>query len=519
MNEHSGEQDTAEIPPPDTAPFAPPAFGRATTSAPDDRDPALAPAECGPIDWESLRRALGGDLVTPSDPGYEPASQSALRQFDHIRPQGIAFCESAEDVRAVLGFAQHNGLRAVPRSGGHSYGGYSTTTGVILDVSRMNAIGRRGANVVLGAGVQQVDTLHRLGAHGLALVGGVCPNVALGGFVQGGGLGWLTRRYGLASDRLVAASVVLPDGRSVTASAREHPDLFWALQGNGGGNFGVVTAYELAPVELDSMVMYHLVWPWDRAARLVEGWAPWMLEAPRELAGSVTVVEGDEPPGGPMLEMHGAYLGTEDALARRLDALTGTLGFAPLSRNVETKSYYDAMMASYLCEGLSVEQCHRVGYSPEAMLPRENFFQHRNRMFRGALASGQVERLLDAFAGPRPKGQFRLLYLDAFGGAEGDRERTATAYVHRDARMLAGFAVSLTDPGFTAEDVAVSKRWLADGFEVLDPGSLHESYQNFMDPDLTDWRASYYAENYMRLREVRRQYDPHRFFRFERGID
>lgn len=469
--------------------------------------------------FDELRRALRGDLVLPSDPGYPTASRSALRQFDGVKPQAVAYCEGREDVRTVLAFAQHNGLPAVPRSGGHSYGGYSTTAGVVLDVSRINAIGRSGANVVLGAGIQQVDTLQRLASRGLALVGGVCPNVALGGFLQGGGLGWLTRRYGLASDRLVSASAVLPDGRFVRASEREHPDLFWALQGNGGGNFAVVTGYELAPVESPTMVMYHLVWPWERAAQTIGGWLPWALEAPREFAGSVTVVDGDDPPGGPTLEMHGAFLGAEEALNRRLDALTETLGFRPLSRSVESRSYYDAMMASYLCEGLSVEQCHRVGYSPEAMLPRENFFQHRNRMFRGVLASGQVERLLERFGGARPRGQFRLLYLDVFGGADGDRERTATAYVHRDAKVLGGFAVSLTDPDFTPEDVAVSKRWLAGGFGVLDPGSLHESYQNFMDPDLPDWRESYYAENYPRLREVRRQYDPDRFFRFDRSVD
>ncbi|MFD0692233.1 FAD-binding oxidoreductase [Actinomadura fibrosa] len=473
----------------------------------------------GPSNWSSLRRALGDRLVLPSDAGYATAAQSALRQFDGIRPQAVAFCETAEEVRTVLGFAQDHGLPAVPRSGGHSYGGHSTTTGMVLDVSRINGVSWAGANAVVGAGAQQVDTLRTLASRGQALVGGVCPNVALGGFVQGGGLGWLTRRFGLASDRLAAASVVLPDGRSVRASEREHPDLFWALQGNGGGNFGVVTGYELAPVELASMVMYHLAWPWDGAAGVIEGWMPWALAAPRELAASVTVVHGDDPPGDPMLEMHGAFLGGEDALDRRLDALIASLDVRPLSRSVKTMTYYDAMMASYMCEELTVEQCHRVGYSPEAMLPRENFFQHRNRMFREALAGAQVASLLDGFGDDRPKGQFRLLYIDVFGGAASDRDRTATAYVHRDAQVLAGFAVSLTDPGFTAKDVAVSKEWLAAGFAALDPGSMHESYQNFMDPDLVDWRESYYAENLARLREVRRRYDPHRFFRFERAID
>ncbi|WP_018657697.1 FAD-binding oxidoreductase [Actinomadura flavalba] len=472
-----------------------------------------------PTDWDALRRTLSGALVLPGDADYERARQSALRQYDDIRPQAVAYCASPADVAEVLAFGGTHALPTVPRSGGHSYGGYSSTEGLVLDVSRINHIRRENGNVVVGAGTQSVDLLRTLDPHGVAVVAGACPNVAIGGFLQGGGMGWLTRRYGLGSDRLVAATVVLPDGRAVRASPDEHPDLFWALQGNGGGNFGVVTEYEVRPVELTSMVMYALSWPYDAAARLLEVWQPWALGAPVELGAGITVTDGDPERPGPQVDVHGSWLGSVEDLDALLDALVAEVGVKPLFRGVEHKSFYAAMMETFLCQDLEADQCYRVGYSPEAALPRENFFQHRNRMFDRTLPAAQIGDLLDQFASGRPEHQFRLMYVDAFGGVANEPDRTATAYVHRTTQILAGFGVSLTDENFTGEDVTAAKTWLAGGFGRLDPGSLGESYQNFIDPDLEDWKTAYYAENWERLTQVREQYDPEGFFRFARAVD
>jgi hypothetical protein len=114
--------------------------------------------------------------------------------------------------------------------------------------------------------------------------------------------------------------------------------------------------------------------------------------------------------------------------------------------------------------------------------------------------------------------QDRLLYFEALGGAANEPARTDTAYVHRTTEILAGVTAQLIDANYTADDVALGESWLADGFAVLDRHSLRESYQNYMDPALKDWRRAYYAENYPRLVRVKRAYDPHGFFRFARGI-
>ncbi|MGO4753040.1 FAD-binding oxidoreductase, partial [Streptomyces sp. 2MCAF27] len=211
--------------------------------------PVLGPvtsavADASTADWSGLRKRLGGDLVLPSDSGYAQAKQVYFSMYDSSSPAAVAYCESTADVRLCLAFAQHHDLPAVPRSGGHSFGGYSTTPGLVIDVSRLRSITPGDTTTALGPGVQTVDALAALAPYGQALASGLHGSVAAGGFVHGGGIGWQTRSFGVACDALVSAEVVLADGRTVICSADEHPDLFWALRGGGGGNFGIVTRYE-----------------------------------------------------------------------------------------------------------------------------------------------------------------------------------------------------------------------------------------------------------------------------------
>jgi FAD/FMN-containing dehydrogenase len=472
----------------------------------------------GKVDWDSLRRHLHGDLVLPSDPRYGQARELHIAHFDRVSPRAVAYCTTEQDVRTVIAFAQDTSLHTVARSGGHSFGGYSTTQGVVLDVSRLNQVKTKGSNVVIGAGTQQVDALRTLTAQGLALVSGICPTVGVGGFIQGGGIGWQTRKFGLGSDRLVGATVVLADGKIVRASADEHPDLFWALQGNGGGNYGVVTSYELRPLRLRTMVNYMLWWPWDSAQALIEKWQRWAIESPTDLSASLVVMNQDAATQTPQVFIFGTWYRAVEELDRHLDTLVGTVGVAPASRTVAEKSVFDATMEFYGCSELSTDQCHRVGSSPVARMPRENYYRTRCRMYGGAVPTSNVGQLLETFTAQGRSGQFRMLYFEALGGAANVPGRTDTAYVHRTTEMLAGFTGTLTNPDYTSEDAAACDEWLAAGFRVLDRDSLGESYQNYMDPALTDWRQAYYAENYDRLVQIKRRYDPHRFFHFAQSI-
>ncbi|MEU8022253.1 FAD-binding oxidoreductase [Micromonospora harpali] len=469
--------------------------------------------------WNSLRRNLSGKLVLPSDSNYDVAKQLHFSAFDAVQPAAIAYCTSPKDVQVCLAYAQHHGLPAVPRSGGHSFGGYSTTNGLVIDVSRLNGIQVEQNKTVVGPGAQLVDLVDTASAHGVALAGGICPTVAMGGYLQGGGVGWQTRALGLGCDSLLSAQVVLADGCVVTCSEQVRPDLFWALRGGGGGNFGIVTSYERRNSTIPRMVNFTLAWLWDSAESVLTAWQQWQRAAPRALSSRWLLGLLDAAPGAvPFLLVDGTFLGTPEDLTPHLNALASAVGTPPAYNSVQDLGFRDGMMAFFKCGDKTVDQCHRVGTNPEAMLARSGFIIQRSRFFREDIPGTGVSEILAAFDADRRAGQTRIATGFALGGAASDIPRTATAYVHRDAQFSVDWAVALSEAADTGEGRAAASVWADNAFTVTDRYSTHETYQNYVDPALTDWREAYYAENYPRLSTVKHTYDPHGFFSFAQAI-
>ncbi|MDH6121821.1 FAD-dependent oxidoreductase [Kitasatospora sp. GAS204B] len=470
--------------------------------------------------WGNLSGQLTGTLVLPADPGYAVAKQLHWTEFDGVNPSAVAYCQSAADVAACIRFAQDNGLPLVPRSGGHSPAGYSTTTGLVLDVSRLNSVRPDGATVSVGSGAQLVDVTTQLAPLGLAVPGGSCPTVGVAGFLQGGGFGLLTRHYGMGCDRIVSAEVVLADGTTVVCSANQEPDLYWALRGGGGGNFGVVTRFELSPVAVTQLSLFTLTWPWANAAAVMGAWQDWIIGGPRELASNLTVALSDAAPGNvPVAIVAGAWSGDPNALGAVLDQLVSLAGAAPATRSATAYSYHDAMLTTYGCSTMSVEQCHTIGATSGGQLARGNYLLARSRMVSNRIPQTGVAQILAAFDSARAAGHGRTVNFAALGGAANDPARTDTAYVHRDTQFLLLMADSLPTGTPTPGDQAAAEAWAANGFAVIDAYSNHETYQNYPDTALPDWRTAYYAENYPRLVATKAQYDPYRFFQFGQAID
>jgi FAD/FMN-containing dehydrogenase len=474
-----------------------------------------------PAVWEQLRGSLRGELVTPFDDRYDRARVGYWAQFDDVRPSAVAFCATPADVAACLAFCQDVGIPAAPRSGGHSLGGYSTTEGLVIDVSRMSQAravpsADGGITALLGPGARQVDSLTALWEDGVALPGGLCPTVSAGGFVSGGGFGWTTRRYGMACDHVLAAEVVLADGRVVRCSESVEPDLFWALRGAGGGNFGVITEYEMIPRRIPTIVSYHLQWPVAAAEAVIAAWQHWMIDAPDELGSALSVtVPGT---GAATVDVAGGWLGDPAALDRHLDALVAGAGRPPGVRTAEEDSYRDAMLKAFGVAGSTAAQRHWTGQNPEAVIPRQHFAVDRSVLLERELPGSGIGEVLAALErDPRP-GQVRLLSFFALGGQANRVARTASAYVHRDARFYLAFWAGLDRDLPGDDDRRAAQVWADGGFAVLDRYSDGEAYQNFIDPRLDSWREAYYAENYARLAEVKRTYDPHGFFRFAQSI-
>ncbi|MDC0772675.1 FAD-binding oxidoreductase [Streptomyces sp. HD] len=477
-------------------------------------------AEGSGTPWSRLASKLSGKLVLPSDPYYSVARQLELGQFDAVNPQAVAYCQSPADVSTCVRFAQDYGVRTAVRSGGHNYGGWSTTQGLIIDVSRLNAVTvKSSSSVEIGPGAQNVNILNALAPHHLVVSEGGCPTVCAGGFLQGGGFGFLTRSTGMACDAVTSAQVVLADGRVVTTSQTQYPDLFWALRGGGGGNFGIVTKFTVTPHSGDQMAISNLIFPYDRMADVLDGVARWLVDAPHTIGGGAYVVQPDAAPGSvPQANVFLASRGTPTELAgeaARLIALTG----APLQRQDGVMTYQQLMMMIFGCATLTEDQCQRSEKTPAGTLSRPSYGLERTRMGSTPYAASGWADVMTAFDANRRAGQARYLDFHFFGGAAGEVSRTATAYVHRDSLFSVNYRVLINDPAqVTDEAKAVANAWADNGFATIDPLSNGETYQNWMDPSLKDWKASYYAENYARLTRIKTKYDPNRFFCFPQSI-
>ena len=476
--------------------------------------------EAKKIPWGDLATKLQGTLVTPSDAAYATAKQAYYSQYDSINPQAVAYCVSTEDVAACVKFARANNITATARSGGHSSAGYSTTTGLTVDVSRMNSVtGISATSAVFGAGTQLVDATNALAPSGLAVPGGLHPTVGLAGYLQGGGFGFLTRAEGMGCDRLLGAEIVLASGEVVRASESLNSDLFWALRGGGGGNFGIITRLKVKPVAITSLVNFSLTWAWEHAAKVVAGWQRWVVDGPRQLGAQFNIVMPDAAPGAvPLVSVSGAWSGDPAKAAAVVDALVSAVGKAPATRRVQQLPFQDAMMEWYGCSGKTVAQCHRTGTTTEGVLARGNFLLTRTRLYSAIQSESAIAAELAAFDASRRTGHTRVLSGAAFGGKANDVGRTATAYVHRDTQfsLIAATTLPVGSPATADRDAAQS--WVNGVFNALNPTSNGETYQNFVDPALDTWRTAYYAENYTRLVNVKKAYDPGRFFRFAQAI-
>ncbi|WP_171987476.1 FAD-binding oxidoreductase [Streptomyces sp. M1013] len=471
-------------------------------------------------DWTGLRDRLDGDLVLPSHSGYAQAKQVYFSMYDASAPAAVAYCESVADIRLCLAFAQQHDVPAVPRSGGHSFGGFSTTPGLVIDVSRLRSIVPGADTTALGPGAQTVDALAALAPYGQALASGLHGSVAAGGFLHGGGIGWQTRSFGVACDALVSADVVLADGRSVTCSTTEHPDLFWALRGSGGGNFGIVTRYERRAAAATDMVNFRLSWAWSDVERVITAWQQWMPTTPWKLGSRWIVSQLDTAPGGaePAVWVDGSFLGSPEELTPLLDALAAGVGRAPDSRTSNRFTFLNGMLDWFGCTDKTVAQCHTVGYSPEAVMPRGGYILDRSRLFGTGLPRAGISEVLSAFTASPRAGQLRFVQALALGGRANTLDRTATAYVHRDAQFTLNWTVGTTAANPNRDERNAVRAWIDGGFAATNPYSLGETYQNYIDPALRDWKRSYYAENYERLAAVKRAYDPQGFFRFAQAI-
>jgi FAD/FMN-containing dehydrogenase len=457
--------------------------------------------------YAELAGQLKGDVVLPGSAAYPQARLLFDTRFDAVKPRAVVFCESTVDVQRTVRWARKHAVRIVPRAGGHSYGGYSTTAGVVVDVSRLNGVTLDSSRrAIVGPGARLIDVYEKLGQHGRTVPAGSCPTVCIAGLALGGGVGFASRKYGLTCDNLVEATVVLADGSSVVANAHTHPDLYWALRGGGGGNFGIVTRLVFRTYPIGQVATYAIEWPWSDAAKIVQAWQKLAPHAPD---GLFSVLNLNSVVGGrARITSAGQLFGSADRLRELVKPLANA--GTPTRFTVTSRSYLDAQQMWAGCSG-TIAECH---LPPQGQLGRSTFkgkssFANKPLSLKGINAMiRQIEARITTGSGSG------IILLDSYGGAINRVKKNATAFVHRDAlfsmQYLAYWAPSAAaDPNL---------RWLRNFYAAMRPYVSPFAYQNYIDPELGTWEHAYYGTNLDRLIDVKRRYDPQNVFRSKQSI-
>jgi FAD/FMN-containing dehydrogenase len=410
-------------------------------------------------------------------------TREALPRFRDVAPQAVAACETPADVAAALADARRSGLPVAVRSGGHCFAGRSSTEGVLIDVSPMRSVSVGDDTASIGAGAVLGDVYDALDAQGRTIAGGCGPEVGVAGLTLGGGLGILGRRHGLTCDQLVGAQVVLADGRVVECDEQRETDLFWALRGAGGGQFGVVTRFDFRTLAAPRVTTLDLVWPLERARDAVAAWQGWSPDAPDEVAASLVIA--DE------VHLFGAMAPGSD-----LDTFVARVGADPDSSSLHELPYRDAKR-------------HLAAHGP-AEGP-EGHLYCKSEFFRGPLPADAIAALLEAFAAPGP---FRVLDFSPWGGAYNRVAPDATAFPHRRERFLLKHDAVVAGP----DEAPAAREWLERSWAIAHPYGSGGVYANFPDPELRDPLAAYHAGNLDRLRRVKAHYDPDGVFSFPQSL-
>jgi FAD/FMN-containing dehydrogenase len=465
-------------------------------------------------DWAKLASSLQGTLVQPSSPAYGVDRLLYNSKFTDLFPRAIAYCASADDVARCVDFVASHDVKLAARSGGHSYAGYSSCNGLVIDVSRLAGITvDTTANTArVGTGAQLIDVYNEIGSHDRLLPGGSCPTVGIAGLTLGGGIGVFARRYGMTCDNLRSVSLVTADARHVTADRTHHSELFWASQGGGGGNFGIVTSFEFDVHPMPEVTLFTLQYPWAAADTMLHAWQEWIGSTPDELWSNCQLLSQGQY--GYLAQVAGVYCGSPSALASLLSPLRSAIATAPTYSFNGSNAYLAAMEIEAGCSGLTIAACH---VAPQGELAR-SAYSAKSSYVDGPMTSEQVSSVIAAVERLSDEAPYLGggLAFDAYGGAINAVKPGDTAFVHRDklACIQATYSWSTSS---TASEIDAGAKWLTWlGAEVFTPST--GAYQNYIDPTLADWQRAYYGSNLERLVKTKKYYDPENRFHFAQSI-
>ena len=446
-----------------------------------------------------LKSQVRGDVITPGDEGYEGARKVYNAMIDK-RPAVIIRCTDVADVIAGVEVANREGLAVAIRGGGHSVPGFGTADdALVVDLGRMRGIRVDPASRTVWAegGCTWGDFNHATYAFGLATTGGIISTTGIAGLTLGGGIGHLTRGFGLSMDNLVSADVVLADGSFVTASDQHNPDLFWALRG-GGGNFGVVTSFQYRLHEVKDIVGGVMLFEVEDAAKVMRVYNKYIADAPRELGAFFAWQIAPPLPFIPK-DRHG------DTFCAMVLCWTGR----PDQTEKVLAPFRDA--ARVVAEFVGPMPYHAINSMFDGLVP-PGLQHYWKAVFVRDLTEGAIEAHMKF--GPKVPAVNSTMHIYPINGAVQDVAPEATAFGHRDAKYATVIAGMWPDPAQNEANI----RWVKDYYAALAPHSEKGGYINFAADDDTDRVAVNFGRNFDQLRKLKAKYDPDNRFRINQNI-
>jgi FAD/FMN-containing dehydrogenase len=448
---------------------------------------------------DDFRAAFRGELIEPGDAGYDEARAVYNGMIDR-HPRLIARCVDVADVIAAVNLARDSGTLLAVRGGGHNAGGLGVwDDALVVDLSSMRSVHVDPASATVRAegGATWGDVDHATHPFGLAVPCGIISTTGVAGLTLGGGIGNLTRQFGLSIDNLISADVVLADGSFVTASNDEHPDLFWALRG-GGGNFGVVTSFEFRGNPVTNVIGGPMMFALEKAPDVMRTWDRFIDDAPGDVNGWFAFLT--VPPVDPF---------PAELQAKKVCAIIWCAN-TTAERAAEVLAPFRALEP--VLDGVGEVPFPALNSAFDVFYPKGDQWYWR---------ADFVDELTDEaiaihaeYAAQLPSGQ-STMHLYPIGGAAHKPASDDTAWSYRDARY--GQVIVGVDGDPANNDALIA--WTREYHDALHPHSAGGAYVNMMmhdeGPDRV--RASY-RDNYDRLVEVKRRYDPANLFRVNQNI-
>jgi len=449
--------------------------------------------------YAALKHSFRGSLMQPDDAEY-PDARRIWNGLVARRPGLIARCNDSSDVQAAVRAAASANVITAVRCGGHSLGGFSSCDdGIVIDLSPMRKVQvyeeDRSARFEGGCLLGSIDSATQ--TVGLAFPAGVVSHTGAGGLVLGGGTGWLNRLYGLSCDNVRGFTVIVADGSIVRANGKENPDLFWALRG-GGGNFGVVTEFEVTLHPVSAVLFGRGICPGDEAPALLRHWRDIMPEAPDNLRWGFSLRSAPHAQnipaylrGRPIASASALWVGDLEKGGRYVDRALAVVNHQAVSKEV-----------------LSFRALQTLADSE---------FPHGRRYYTKAgyfktLSDESISTMMEALAtNPSLSNEIELAYL---GGAAARVAPGETAFGDRSSPFVLNLLANWSDPADDAANIA----WIRRLFARLRPAMAPGVHINFMSGDEADRVSEAYRERWERLRATKTMYDPRNFFRLNQNI-